>query len=238
MDEGSVLSSWSSAKGDREMNVAIHRNVFCALEVEAMIAAATCPWWRSMIQLGVSTGLRTTEALWLAWADCDFAAMAITLTCEPVSYPAGGDIIPRPELPLHRRRIVPMSSHVADSLCELRDRNSRGAFVFIPDWKIDQLWLDIYAGHPVRPDRIAPGLYGYFRYVQRCARLWLARRLGIELAALRWSYRPLSALRNTYAATLAGEVRPTERAGNMGVARLREFLGYFDISAATTGGTA
>lgn len=220
------------------MNVAIHKNAFCPLEVEALLAASTCPWWGSMIQLGVSTGMRTTEALWLAWADCDFATMAITLTCEPVSSDAGGEEIPRPELSLHRRRIVPMSSHAADSLRELRDRNSRGALVFIPDWKIDQLWLDIHAGHPLRPERLAPGLHEYFRYIQRRARLRLARRLGIELAEVRWTYRPLSALRNTYAVTLARELRPTELAGNLGVARIRDVLGYFDATSATTGGTA
>jgi len=220
------------------MNVAIHRTAFCPLEVEVLLAASTCPWWRSMIQLGVSTGMRTTEALWLAWADCDFATRAITLTCEPVSSHAEGEEIPRPELPLHRRRIVPMPSHVADSLRELRDRNSRGAFVFIPDWKIDQLWLDINAGNPLRPDRIAPGLYDHFRYIQRCARLQLAIRLGAELGEVQWPYRPLSALRNTYAVKRAREFQPKELAGDMGVARIRNVLGYFDVSPAPTGGVA
>jgi len=220
------------------MNDAKRRDTFSPMEVEALLAASTCPWWRSMIQLGVSTGMRTTEALWLAWADCDFANRAITLTCEPVSSDAGGDEIPRPELPLHRRRIVPMSSHVAESLHELRDRNSRGAFVFIPDWKIDQIWLDIHAGYPLQPDRLAPGLYDYFRYIQRCARFQLAIRLGAELGGVQWPYRPLSALRNTYAVTRARELPPKELAGNMGLARIRNVLGYFDVSSAPTGGAA
>lgn len=220
------------------MNVAIHKNAFRALEVEALLAAATCPWWRSMIQLGVSTAMRTTEALWLAWADCDFATRAITLTCEPVSSDAAGEEVPRPELAIHRRRIVPMSSHVAESLQELRDRNSRGAFAFIPDWKIDQLWLDIYAGYPLRPEQLAPGLYDYFRYIQRCARLQLATRLGAEVGEVPWPYRPLSALRNTYAVKRARELQPEELAGNMGVARIRNVLGYFDVSPGPTGGVA
>ena len=217
------------------MNVAIHKNAFCTLEVEALLAAATCPWWRSMIQLGVSTGLRTTEALWLAWADCDFATRAITLTCEPISSDAAGEEIPRPELSLHRRRIVPMSSHVAEALEEHRDRTSRGAFVFIPDWKIDQLWLDIHAGYPLGPARLAPGLYDYFKYIQRCARLQLAIRLGTELGEVQWPYRPLSALRNTYAVKRARELQPKDLAGNMGVARIRNVLGFFDTSPARTG---
>jgi hypothetical protein len=92
------------------MNGAILENIFCSIEVEAMNAAATCAWWRSMIQLGASMGLRTTEALWLAWSDVDFSARAVNLTCEPVVCTDGGDEIPRPSLPVRRRRIVPLQA--------------------------------------------------------------------------------------------------------------------------------
>jgi integrase len=244
-EEQHSKNSWSRSIGFRRtprarrdfpMNGAVLGSVFCPVEVEVLIAAAPCPWWRSMIQLGVSMGLRTTEALWLAWSDFDFAAGAATVACEPVPSTVGGDDIPRPSLALHRRRIVPLTAAAIAALTELRDQGAPGSMVFIPNWKIDQLWLDIHADHSLRPDRIAPGLYDYFRYIQRCARLRLARRLGIELTEVRWPYRPLSALRNTYAVTLASETRPAELAAHLGVARIRDVLGYFEIAAAATGG--
>lgn len=218
------------------MSTPHHTKAFSPVEVEAMTAAAPCPWWRSLIHLGTSMGLRTTEVLWLAWSDVDFAARAVNVTCEPVPCTDGGDEIPRPSLPLHRRRIVPLTAAATAALTELRDQRVRGSMVFIPDWKIDQLWLDIHAHHSLRPDRIAPGLYDYFRHIQRCARLWLARRLGIELAEVQWPYRPLSALRNTYAITLARELQPREHAAHLGVARVRDVLGYFETAVAPSEG--
>ncbi len=216
------------------MNTPHDTKAFSPVEVEAMIAAAPCPWWRSLIYLGTSMGLRTTEVLWLAWSDVDFAARAVNVTCEPVPCADGGDEIPRPSLPLHRRRIVSLTPAATAALTELRDQRVRGSMVFIPDWKIDQLWLDIHAHHTLRPDRIAPGLYDYFRYIQRCARLRLARRLGIELADVRWPYRPILALRNTYSATLARELGASERAGNDSVGCVGNVVGYLDTSSANS----
>lgn len=71
-----------------------------------------------------------------------------------------------------------------------------------------------------------------FRMVKR-----RARSAGLP-GNIGWPYRSLSALRTTYAATLARVLRPTELAGNMGVARIRDVLGYFDIASAMTGDAA
>lgn len=196
--------------------------VFSSVEVAAILAATPSRWWHAFITLGVSCGLRVDEALWLAWSDIDFRTMAISITSRPVSTGVDLPALPRPMRAVHRERVVPLSESAADAIVQFRDVADPGPLVFVPHWRLENLWTDLSDPTSIKPGQLAPALYDGFRFVQRFARLELARRLDATLDQIQWPVRPLVALRNTFAVRVAEKLPP---------ARLAEALGVREVSA-------
>lgn len=178
---------------------------FSDIETRSMLDATPSAWWRAFINVGIASGLRVSEALWLSWADIDSSHGSIKVVFAPVNTPCSGPL-PRPSVRIHRERVVSAPPEVLNSLAELREAADPGSLVFIPGWRLDRLWPSLLSGERLRSYSIAPGLSSHFAWIQRMARHCLAVRLDVPLADVKWPLRPLSALRETFASRIAAEL--------------------------------
>lgn len=195
--------------------------MFDCEEIAALLAASSCPWWRAFISIGANCGLRVRETLWLAWEDIDLSAAAITITSTPVVAESGGDAIVRPLMSPYADRVIATSRETASDLRRLRDHVDNSPFVFLPPWKIDQLWFDLGIESRIPLDRLAPGIRRDFRRIQRLARLRKSQHAGTTLDQTRWNPRPLSALRHSFIRTESQTVPPEVLAEHLGLASPR-----------------
>ena len=192
---------------------------FSPIEIASMVEATPSAWWGAFITLGVSTGLRVSEMLWLAWSDIDHHARSVIVTSRPALATDTDEQVVRPTLPVFRERIVPIPAETLAAIDRHRRTADPGSMVFVPDWKLDQLWPFLVPGSSVSSDRLAPGIAPHFRYVQRFARLSLARRIDESIEQVHWVVRPLSALRSTYAIHAAARNPPDQVAEYLGLRR-------------------
>jgi integrase len=195
--------------------------MFDCHEIAALIAASPCTWWRAFISLGVNCGLRVREAIWLAWEDIDSSAAAITITGTPVVGDSDGDPVVRPLISSHAERVIALPEEVATDLLRLRNHVDNAPFVFLPPWKIDQLWLDLGNDACIPLDRLAPGIHRDFGRIQRFARLRKAQHAGTAFEQTRWNTRPLAALRHTFIHTASRTMTPESLATHLGLANAR-----------------
>ncbi|MBK9187732.1 MAG: hypothetical protein IPM33_02135 [Phycisphaerales bacterium] len=194
---------------------------FSPVELRALIAAATCPWWQALIALSANCGLRVRESLWLAWEDIDLSAAATTITSAPVVGESGGDVVVRPLMSSHAERVIAITQDTASDLRRLRDHADNSPFVFLPPWKIDQLWLDLGIESCIPLDRLAPGIRRDFQRIQRSARLRKSQHAGNSFGQTRWNTRPLSALRHSFIRAASHTMQPEELAKHLGLASAR-----------------
>jgi integrase len=195
--------------------------MFDCHEIAALIAASPCPWWRAFISLGVNCGLRVREAIWLAWEDIDASAIAMTITGTPVVGDSDGDPVVRPLMPSYRERVVAIPEDVATDLQRLRNHVDNAPFVFLPPWKIDQLWLDLGNDSYIPLDRLAPGICRDFRRIQQLARLRKSQQAGTSFEQTKWDHRSLSALRHSFIHTACHTMSRDELAEHLGLASVR-----------------
>ncbi|MCA9281103.1 MAG: hypothetical protein H6812_00340 [Phycisphaeraceae bacterium] len=174
------------------------RSGFSCVEIDAMLAAAPTRCWRAFIAVCSRCGLSPREAIWLAWQDIDFDHAAIMVVSNTISAEDGAYEVPRPYWPWSRQRVVPLQACASEALRSLRDGPATGPLVFVPDWRLDAVWLHLNTPHRIRTEQLVPGLRDGFRMVQSLARLELARRLDVPLADIDWPIRPLAALTRTW----------------------------------------
>ncbi len=170
------------------------RSGFSGVEIDAMLAAAPTRCWRAFIAVCSGCHLSTREALWLAWRDIDFQHAAMLVVSTTIIADDEAYEVPRPSWPWSRQRAVPVPKHALDALDELRRGPSTGPLVFLPDWRLDAVWLQLDTPSRIRPEQLVPGLREGFRMVQRLAQLELARKFDVPLTVINWPIRPLSAL--------------------------------------------
>lgn len=183
-----------------------------------MVEATPSAWWRSFIALGSTTGLRVREMLWLAWSDIDQRTRTVTVSSCAVPVSAGGSVVARPILPISRERVVPVPAETLDELNWLRNHTTTGSLVFVPNWKLDQLWPSLGVYEAIATDKLSPGITAHFRYVQRCGRLKLAQRLDEPMERVAWPVRPLASLRSTYVHCAAERYSTAQLAEYLGLA--------------------
>lgn len=194
---------------------------FSPMEIDALLAAAPCPWWRAFSSIGANCGLRVRETLWLAWEDFDSSAAAITITSAPIVGDSGGDPIVRPLVSPHAERVIAIPRDAASDLRRLRDHADNSPFVFLPPWKIDQLWLDLAIDSCIPLDRLAPGISRDFQKIQRVACLRASQHAGSSFDQTRWNTRPLSALRHSFIRAASHTMPPEDLAKHLGLASAR-----------------
>lgn len=170
------------------------RSGFSSVEIDAMLAAAPTRCWRAFIAVCSGCHLSTREALWLAWRDIDFDHAAIMVVSTTIAADDGAYEVPRPYWPWSRQRVVSLPACASEALRAFLGGPATGPLVFVPDWRLDAVWLQLDTPSRIRPEQLVPGLREGFRMVQRLAQLELARKLDVPLAVINWPLRPLSAL--------------------------------------------
>jgi integrase len=201
---------------------------FTSAELDALVAASPCLWWRAFVELSAATGLRVQEALRLHASDVCERTLSVRVTSDPVD--AFGDtehVTLRRWHPPHQERTVPVPSAVIQTLTRLRSERPDDSHVFIPDWKLDQLWPRLVSQSPVTSDNLCPRLASWFRMIQRRARLVLARSFNRPLADISWSERTIGSLRVTAAFRLAETLTPEELATRLGCPTTKSVAAFY-----------
>ncbi len=201
------------------MSATPRTRMFDCREIAALIAASPCPWWCAFIELSVTTGMRIDEVLRLHASDVCDTTLSVRVTSDAVGAPGDTELVTlRRWLPAHRERVVPIPASAMRSLTRLRSERPGDSHVFVPDWKLDQLWSRIVTASPVTTNHLSPGLPAWFRMIQRRARHVLAREWGLPLAEVAWTDRSVASLRFTAACQMAERLTPRELAAQLGCA--------------------
>ncbi len=125
------------------------KRIFTPAELDAMVAAAPSPWWRAMVTLAYTSGLRRTELWHLRWEDVDLEAGAVRVQERPAGRRDAGDGVEVPILawaPKTRgsARTVPVPGQAVAELQRLRLRSDGSPYVFVTVERL--LLLDRRAG--------------------------------------------------------------------------------------------
>lgn len=205
---------------------------FSPREIQTMIAAAPSPWWQAFLRLMTTSGLRVQEALRLHRSDLDERTLSVRVTSDPTDDMADENMISlRRWIPPSQERAIPVEPAVMDALARLCAEEPDHRHVFVPDWRLDQLWSRIVAGIPLSTTALAPRLPDWFTMVQRRARVTIAKREGARLESIAWNIRPLSALRGTAISRLCAALAPCEAAERLGVRPGRSLQSYLAIAS-------
>lgn len=214
-----------------------HAEVFTLSEVEAMIAVAPCPWWRAFIAIAASSGLRTGEILRLHESDLDERTRSVRITADPNQVVTNRDRLTlRRWMPAFRERTVPIHAPVMRALQELRAERPTDAYVFVPDWKVENLWSRIMSAEVLTCEMLSPRLSEWFQMIQRSARAATARERSQSLSATHWPRRGLRALRTTAIHRLARRLSPRSLADHLGYASVQPVLRFYDYPNMAAGG--
>lgn len=219
------------------MRTSLHTATFTDDELEALTLAAPCTWWRVFLALATSSGMRLQEMLRLHRTDCDGRSLSARVTSDPIEISSDDDVVSlRQRMPPQRERSIPLNAAVMRSIESLCAERPGESYVFVPDWKCDQLWIHATAGQSLTTEMLCPGLHLWFQMIQRRARAALARKRGIPLANVHWPQRGVRALRVTAAMRLAKQLKPKELAEYLGVSHAGSIRQYYDITAVARGG--
>lgn len=212
---------------------------FSAAELDALVTAAPCLWWQAFIELSAATGLRVQEALRLHATDVCERTFSVRVTSDPVD--GLGDtehVTLRRWLPSHEERVLPVPPDVMRTLARFRSERPGDLHVFVPDWKLDQLWTRIVSRSPVTTNHLCPGIASCFRMIQRRARLVLARRAACPLTEVEWRNRTIGSLRDTAAARLAATFDARDLAAWLGCAGPGSVTRFLQIAPHVSRGAA
>jgi integrase len=211
------------------MNHPARHMTFSDEEVEAMVRAAPSVWWDAFIRLSVASGLRVQEILRLYDSDIDPSTISVRVTAAPIDYEHEDhphDL--RRPLPVHRERVVPVDENTMYALVHLLDECPPDSHVFVPSWKLNQLWFRLQDGEPLSIAHLCPQLGPGFRMVQRRAVLQHAQSSQVTLAQVYWPTRPVASLRATAIKRLSHILSPRKLAERLGLASTTSILSLYD----------
>lgn len=207
-----------------------HVGSFNEREVAALISASPTPWWAAFVHLGTQSGLRVCEMLRLQWSDVNPMTVSVRVDESPFSMNENEEHVTlHAAYTPHQHRVVPIPNAVFETLAAIRASRPKDRYVFIPAWRVEQLWPRLVTGMPLVSEDLAPNLNAWFQMVQRGAHLMLANQLGKPLVNTPWPRRRLGALRETYAISTSRLVPPSRLKELLGHSTVRPVLRYYDL---------
>lgn len=207
---------------------------FSAEELRFLTEASPCAWWTAFITLAATSGIRTGEMLRLHATDIDPTTQSVRITADPLG--SGEEPTLRRPLPAYRERCITVEPMALHALARLRSERPDDEYLFVPNWKVQQVWNRLLADEPLGNELICPRLHEWFRMIQSRARLLAAKSLQQPIAQTRWPLRPLSSLRATAIRSLAERMSPRSLAMHLGCASVGGVLGHYDRRLSTKGG--
>ena len=110
------------------------KRIFSPVEIEAMVACAPTLWWKCLIRLASSTGLRSGELFNTHWQDVDFKRKIITVSAKRAGvFECAGNRYPILEwsAKCHQERACPLTDAAADQLQLLREHADASPYIFL-----------------------------------------------------------------------------------------------------------
>ena len=181
------------------------KRIFDHAEVAAMLAAAPTPWWRAMIRLLFTTGLRIGEAMNLTWDDIDRESGQIVVSRKRRGgFDFGDETYPVFEWSTksHAERSVPAPPDVFDLLDPLRFRRPHYVFVSLEQLRSIEARLEA-TGRLPQPGHWVNNLLRDFKRIQGRARAAEAERRKVEIEKIEWPIGTFHDLRKSYGTHLA-----------------------------------
>jgi len=205
---------------------------FSLREYVAIDQAADCLWWKAFLRLSYTTGMRVGEVLRLHESDVNVFTKSIRISAQPIV----GELTLRRPMPVYQERVIPVGESTLSLLSELRDERPKNSHVFVPDWKLAQLWTSIASGEALTAEQISPGFGQWFRMIQRRARQVHADNQGVSLEEIEWPIRGVRALRTTAIIRLSERMTPRALAEHLGYPSARSVLRYYDLATSRDAG--
>ncbi len=191
-------------------------------QVEALVEAARGPWWKTLIRLAFTSGLRQGELLNLLWEDVDFARSTVTVAPKAArTFQAGGRQYPIFEWTAkdYETRVVRIPKSTVEALRALRDFQEppRSAYLFLSLDALDRLAEYMSSHDGDLPDKLVNNITRDFASTRRRAEASMAE--GVDDPEP-WTATGFHALRKSYGTVMAQRVRPHE---------LQRLFGHSDI---------
>lgn len=211
------------------MTSRIPTGFFSPAELAALVAVAPSLWWRGFIQLQSTTGMRTQEILRLPKSVLCPRSCSVQVTANPPCFNIDDNLVDlRAPMPAVRERTLQIPKAVARTLSDLAAHRWDDTYLFVPNWKLDQLWLHASSGMPMRTDDLCPDLNKGFGAVQQLAHARLVHLADARRhKTARWPLRHVEALRTTAIVSLAREMTPMQLAQYLGYTSTRPLLRYY-----------
>jgi integrase len=192
------------------------KRIFSLLEIDAMIAAAPNNWWKTLILLAATSGLRKQELFHLTWNDIDFDHAIVCVTPKREgTFDVSGEEYPILEWSPknHQARSVPIPKRTLESLEGLKDEPDGSKYVF----------LDLTRLRLIRGRQRSGGLRRRFDVTNNLIRDFhrIQKRAAKAVGRSDWAIGSFHDLRKTFG-TLAAHAVPMHV--------LRQLLGHRDIT--------
>ncbi len=177
------------------------KRIFSLAEINTMVEAAPSTWWKALLMLAVTTGLRRNELLMLLWANVEFENGLVHVVPKRAGMFRGPDGCQYPifewTTKTTEQRTVPLVPDAAKYLKELRSESDGSIYVFLPLDLLAKLKAKLVAGALPADVVLISNLRKQFREIQDAAAELIAikRKVGVE--DLGWQYGSLHDLRKT-----------------------------------------
>lgn len=202
------------------------KRIFSPDETRAMRTVASTLWWKALILLDETTGLRKGELLNLQWSDIDFERRTVRVASKR----AGTFVVKnKGTFPLlawtpksYEERTVPLPDSTVSVLATVQGESDGSPFVFISLERLGKLAAEVEKKGSLGPNyELVNNLKARFDLIQNNARKLLAKERGVPADELRWQMGSLHDLRRTYGTRMA-------RVIPMHV--LKEYMGHAKIT--------
>ncbi len=190
-----------------------------------MIDAAQNEWWRTLLRLAFTSGLRQGELLNLRWEDVDLDRGTVTVSPKRAgTFEAGGREYPVLEWTAkdHETRVIPVPPETVSALRRFREwfqGTTRSAYVFLSLDTLDRLTRHMEAHDGGLPDKLVGSICDGFKRIK-------TRAEGADGAGP-WSAWCFKHLRSGFATIAAQHLRTHELQRLMGHSKVETTMRYY-----------
>jgi integrase len=206
------------------------KRIFTQEEIRAMIDAAPNQWWKMLLQLAATSGLRKSELAHLTWHDVDLNAGTVSVAAKRTGefeVPDQGTFpILAWESKTYTERVVPIPPSTVDALRIFKQNSDGSKYVFIPLPKLARLRDKLQRNPEAEIDPFISVHQG-FRAIQQTAIRLIAENRQLELSEVDWPLGTLHDLRKTYGSHVASHVPMHELRALMGHSTIVTTADYY-----------
>ncbi len=199
---------------------------FTKEQVDGMIDAAQNEWWRTLLRLAFTSGLRQGELLNLLWEDVDLEGGTVTVAPKRAgTFEAGGREYPILEWTAkdHETRVIPIPPETASALRRFKEwfqGPTRSAYVLLSLSTLDLLAGYMEAHDGGLPDKLISNICPSFDRIK-------ARAEAASDDPEPWGRLTFKHLRSGFATIAAQHVRAHELQRLMGHSKVETTMRYY-----------